>query len=1614
MTSTKIIHYTSLLQRLRAYYAVLQNAIKPENWIMTTIYVAGVGYMALLLRTAINYCKWRLLRLLTVTNTIEQHTNRVGYEQMDDLLYSLCRDDSKLMTIQGDDGMEDMEDDVLTHDEENTLIPRSGMPPVSIRFIPGVFNASFFYVNEKNPAPSQKIWWWRNIVYIARHDDPTLVAQLIPSSISNKIAWVWDKFKIRETLVKVLGYEFYNSIFGGSFGNESKSSDSSNNNKSDTKRKKIFIYTWSASSGRDMKHLYGWFQKEAAHFHKQRMTKSLIIHDLTNDLQVVGSPRPMSTIAIDEDSDINQLKMDVKSFFNDITVYENLTANFRPHQQINILHGPPGNGKSSILQALAIEYGIKYYIMNIGSNKNLDLTSIHQKLIPTLGDNCLVVFEDAESALPKEDDDDGGGGGGAATQSLDGGTNETKSKSVAPKFSVDEFLELFDGSVKSGKPHGRLVFFTTNTPNALHHKVATMANHQYSFLNPGKATMEDYWSNFFQDQSKRTIVQSWNKFSKNYDLVWNNGNEEDHTTYRIYDNVAAGLLTVNEKLSSEKKSIRFGLNGQNDFVSNHVYCLRLKSTLKCFIGSSKDWRPGFFWKCWIEFYDAMDDGKEEVEEEEEETEETEEKEEKETVQKDTKKQKQRIEFIVYKSAGYEDDCIYLTLYEEKKLNNEAEKKYFTTTKIKKIQICEHRQHSMACLQKYLIGYRGDPNAASLQQNVEYLGASDSNKIKGKNKVIQQNNSNFNILSDQKKEINVSRVSLRIQSKTVASKMINNHKIVTNQKMRLSPIKSTEIASKIINERFSSSSSNSSNNSNSSNSSNNSNSSLSQFKQTSKQIARHILSNDIATNTNEDVRKAKRIEARTMIDAITKQVQTLYPNETTFFIIQKTNEAIRKNLQKINATYRIEPIQTKHLNMAITIFLTGVVVVCGLIYPKMDTFTIKKRYLVLIAGFLMQPQALEFWKKKQYAEFEIECDSEIGRAFKDYLRSRVSSFSGYNVQEAKSVNRLKGKAEEQMQDYAVPAVPAGIEEGIEDDVAASISKLYNIPMGNKECMLLPELGLESHSIVVKLKRDASEKAVTDIVTLNNQIVESSLYLDTMVIKISLPRNFYSHGHLISYLTQVLQEYADNNQVFQASKILSHSALILKVTEPNSKKSSQVWYVPNDVEARLKEKDYYWPSDYISYQNSLQEMLKDMKHFVESQSFYLSRGIPFRRGYLVQGTPGCGKQHWILYLAAVLGREVCTLDMGHSQVKNMSDPGLAIAIQELGNNSILVLKNIDEIPMRDLGLRKAPTKRRGAPYGGGPLKPLTYSGILNVLDGVFAHTKGLIVIMTTNRKDVLDSEFMKSTTNALLRPGRCDMKVQIGLPTELQVTNLITSIFQKYGTTKEIQVAVHTFITNLKNHEMNYIKRKKKAEHILAMKNKKNQESIIGRTETTETTEATEATTTTNSSKLKATTIDILFNTARNSIPSVSKQEMQEMQEKDQNIDASPWQSFIGMKQIQNYCTQFTHSRDVDPLPRFLNKASIEKWLNEFHKANQNRIRSNINIRKLKKAVKEIETDGVGNADKLRNRERGIHNIKYRIDNALSIQTNICSLMECKEKNKDLYKKLSQYQKLLIKM
>jgi chaperone BCS1 len=46
-----------------------------------------------------------------------------------------------------------------------------------------------------------------------------------------------------------------------------------------------------------------------------------------------------------------------------------------------------------------------------------------------------------------------------------------------------------------------------------------------------------------------------------------------------------------------------------------------------------------------------------------------------------------------------------------------------------------------------------------------------------------------------------------------------------------------------------------------------------------------------------------------------------------------------------------------------------------------------------------------------------------------------------------------------------------------------------------------------------------------------------------------------------------------------------------------------------------------------------ILADVKEFIDSSRWYMERGIPYRRGYLLYGPPGCGKSSYIVALAGV---------------------------------------------------------------------------------------------------------------------------------------------------------------------------------------------------------------------------------------------------------------------------------------------------------------------------------------------------------------------------------------------
>lgn len=145
-----------------------------------------------------------------------------------------------------------------------------------------------------------------------------------------------------------------------------------------------------------------------------------------------------------------------------------------------------------------------------------------------------------------------------------------------------------------------------------------------------------------------------------------------------------------------------------------------------------------------------------------------------------------------------------------------------------------------------------------------------------------------------------------------------------------------------------------------------------------------------------------------------------------------------------------------------------------------------------------------------------------------------------------------------------------------------------------------------------------------------------------------------------------------------------------------------------------------------------ILKDLENFVKNENWYMERGIPYKRGILLYGSPGNGKTSLAMSLAKELRRSIQVLNLNDIE----KDSSLFNAFKNLRNNSILLVEDIDAI----MGNRKADSKT-------------SFSALLNCLDGAFSK-HGIILIMTTNHIDKIDE--------ALIRDGRVDLKLEIPSP------------------------------------------------------------------------------------------------------------------------------------------------------------------------------------------------------------------------------------------------------------
>lgn len=187
----------------------------------------------------------------------------------------------------------------------------------------------------------------------------------------------------------------------------------------------------------------------------------------------------------------------------------------------------------------------------------------------------------------------------------------------------------------------------------------------------------------------------------------------------------------------------------------------------------------------------------------------------------------------------------------------------------------------------------------------------------------------------------------------------------------------------------------------------------------------------------------------------------------------------------------------------------------------------------------------------------------------------------------------------------------------------------------------------------------------------------------------------------------------------------------------------------------------------------EEVKELVDFLKDPGKFQRLGGKIPRGVLLVGPPGTGKT---LLARAVAGEAKVPfftisgsdfvemfVGVGASRVRDMFDQAKKQA------PCIIFIDEIDAVG-----------RHRGAGLGGGhDEREQTLNQLLVEMDG-FQGNEGVIVVAATNRPDVLDP--------ALLRPGRFDRQVVVGLPDVRGREQILRVHSRKVPTTEDVDVAV----------------------------------------------------------------------------------------------------------------------------------------------------------------------------------------------------------------------------------
>ncbi|KAH6700563.1 hypothetical protein BKA61DRAFT_636604 [Leptodontidium sp. MPI-SDFR-AT-0119] len=176
--------------------------------------------------------------------------------------------------------------------------------------------------------------------------------------------------------------------------------------------------------------------------------------------------------------------------------------------------------------------------------------------------------------------------------------------------------------------------------------------------------------------------------------------------------------------------------------------------------------------------------------------------------------------------------------------------------------------------------------------------------------------------------------------------------------------------------------------------------------------------------------------------------------------------------------------------------------------------------------------------------------------------------------------------------------------------------------------------------------------------------------------------------------------------------------------------------------------------------IRSMVSDVRHIStvilnETRRWYSNCGIPYRRGYL------------LLSIAGYFGLDIYILSLSAINEDRLRD-----LFAKLPSRCVILVEDIDAVSSKRFGDVKTKDSRQGvtsspSQQSKSVSRKVSLSTPLNVIDSVGSQ-EGRVLIMTTN--------YITHLNKALIRPGRVDKKVELGLADKKMTADLFCLVFK----------------------------------------------------------------------------------------------------------------------------------------------------------------------------------------------------------------------------------------------